>query len=323
MDIALCHDDNYAPYSAVVIASIIDNNMDVPIVFHILHTNLTDERCRIMKDWIEGFSGKHICFYKMRKDTFTDFPIDEHTYLDFGAYIRLYLGECLQHLNKVLYLDCDTIVMGSLLQLWNTDISHYALAAVRDRINDYIRVYNRLDYPMDDGYINSGMMLLNLKKMRDDKFFSQARQMAVQKGNLVLKNHDQDLINAIYHGQILMLPFRYNLLEYYLYTEDWLYMNKKYYSQIVKACKSPVIIHFCMPTKPWHYECINPYKTLYYKYRTMTPWPEVKLIHRKEKLTPKLRLKQLLGHLGLYHIESKATLRKNVNIIEELDNVLF
>lgn len=323
MDIALCHDDNYASYSAVVIASIIDNNIDETIFFHLLHTNLSDEKCRMMKEWIESFADKHVCFYKMGKDLFKDFPIDENTYLDYGAYIRLYLGECLLHLDKVLYLDCDIIVNGSLSQLWNTDITHYAIAGVRDRINDYIRVYNRLDYPLDEGYINSGMMLVNLKKLRKDSFFSQARKMAIQKGNLVLKNHDQDLINAIYHGQILMLPFKYNLLEYYLYTEDWLYMDRKYYPEIIEACKNPVIVHFCMPQKPWHYECINPYRELYYKYRKMTPWPVVVLRHKSQKYSRKQYVKMILDKFGLYKMERKSTLRKDIDVLEDSQNILF
>ena len=138
-----------------------------------------------------------------------------------------------------------------------------------------------------------------------------------------MKNHDQDIINAIYHGQILMLPFRYNLLEYYLYVEEWLYLDRKYYPEIIDACQNPAIIHFCMPQKPWHYECINPFKELYYKYRKMTPWPEVELTHKVQKLSCKQKVKMLLGRLGLYHIESKPTLRRDVNIIEEPNNVLF
>lgn len=287
MDIALCHDNNYAPYSTVVIASILDHNENTEITFHLLHTDLTAERCAIIKSWVESFKGKKVCFYQMKKESFADFPIDEHTYLDYGAYIRLYLGECLKQIDKVLYLDCDVIVNGSLCELWNTDISDYAVAGVRDRINDYIRVYNRLDYPMSEGYINSGMMLINLKKWREDDFFKKAQQLACEKGASVLKNHDQDIINAIYHGQILILPFRYNLLEYYLYVEEWLYLDRKYYPEIIDACKNPAIIHFCMPQKPWHYECINPFKELYYKYRKMTPWPEVELTHKIQKLSRK------------------------------------
>ena len=201
-------------------------------------------------------------------------------------------------------------------------IENYAVAGIRDRINDYIRVYNRLHYPMTDGYINSGVMLINLRKWRDDNFFNKARMMA-KKNPRVLMNHDQDLINMIYHGQIKMLSFKYNLLEYYLYTEDWLYMDRKYYQEIIEACNTPAIIHFCMPQKPWHYECINPYKELYYKYRAMTPWPELKLTHKVQHLSKKQKLKLVLERMGLYKVERKTTLRKDINIIEEPKNILF
>ena len=86
-----------------------------------------------------------------------------------------------------------------------------------------------------------------------------------------LKNHDQDILNILFYDKKFILDFKYNLLEYYLYVEEWLDMDRKYYPKIIKACHEPVIIHFCMPTKPWHYECINPFKELYYKYRAMTP----------------------------------------------------
>ena len=138
-----------------------------------------------------------------------------------------------------------------------------------------------------------------------------------------LKNHDQDIINILFHDNKQMLPFRYNLLEYYLYVEEWLYLDRKYYPEIIDACKNPAIIHFCMPQKPWHYECINPFKDLYYKYRKMTPWSEVGLTHKVQRLSRKQKVKMMLGRLGLYHIESKPTLRHDVNIIEEQNNVLF
>ena len=315
MEIALCHDENYAPYGSVVMSSVMGHNPSVDITFHILHTDLSSEKCLVIKYWVESHPNKSVKFYRMRKENFVDFPIDEHTYLDYGAYIRLFLGECLADIDKVLYLDCDIIVNGSLDSLWDTDINGYAVAGVRDRINDYIRVYNRLQYPLSDGYINSGVMLINLKKWRDDSFFDKAKTTAKMSPK-ILMNHDQDLINMIYHGQIKMLPFKYNLLEYYLYTEDWLYMDRKYYAEIIEACKSPTIIHFCMPQKPWHYECINPYKELYYKYRAMTPWQEVKLTHKVQRLSNKQKLKLLMEKIGLYKVERKTTLRKDINIIE-------
>lgn len=321
MHIAFCLDNKYVSYCATTIASIIDNNKDEEIVFHLFVDCITETNKKALITWIERFRGKNIEFYELKESDFRNFPLGD-AYINLTTYFRLVIQDRLPSLDKILYMDCDTIVNDSLADLWNTDLENYAVAGVRDRVNDSIRLYNRLQYPMTDGYVNAGILLINLKKWRESHIFERAEKLATQMP-AALKNHDQDIINTIYHGQILMLPFKYNLLEYYMYTEDWLYLERKYYPEIIEACKNPVIIHFCMPQKPWHYECVNPYKELYYKYRKMTPWPEVWLTHKFTKRSKKDKVKLFLEKLGLYHVERKSTLRRNIDIIEEPDNVLF
>lgn len=321
MNIAFCLDNNYVKYCSVVISSIIYNNQNESITFHLFSDGITDENKQKLQSWLSSYKNKSVVFHKIDISTFKYFPIKD-AYINISTYFRLAMPSLLPDIKKVLYLDCDVIVNKSLKDLWDVDISGYACAGVIDRINDSIRLYNRLHYPMSDGYVNAGVLLINLERWRQDNIFEKSISIA-RKESDKLKNHDQDLINKIYHGQIKMLPFKYNLLEYYLYTEDWLYMNRKYYPEIIEACKSPAIIHFCMPQKPWHYECINPYKELYYKYRAMTPWQEVKLTHKVQRLSNKQKLKLLMEKIGLYKVERKTTLRKDINIIEEPDNVLF
>ena len=321
MHIVFCLDNNYVPYCATTIASIIANNQAEKVTFHLFVDGITDANRGMMQEWINGIEGKGIRFYDLSEADFKDFPVG-NAYVNLTTYFRLVIQDKLPDIDKVLYLDCDTIVNDSLSELWNTDMEGFAVAGVRDRVNDSIRLYNRLRYPMIDGYVNAGVLLINLKKWRECQVFDKAKELAKAMPE-ALKNHDQDIINVLYHGQILMLPFRYNLLEYYLYVEEWLYLDRKYYPEIIEACKNPTIIHFCMPQKPWHYECINPFKELYYKYRKMTPWPEVVLTHKTRKLSRKEKVKRLLGKLGLYHIERKPTLRKDIEVIEEKGNVLF
>lgn len=320
MHIAFCLDNNYIPHCSTVISSIIENNKDEDITFHIISDYLSIENKTILSDWILS-TNKSIVFHKAIKNDFKQFPVGD-AYINITTYYRLLLPEILKDIDKVLYLDCDVIVNSSLKSLWNTDITEYALGGVRDRINDSIRLYNRLDYSMKHGYVNAGVLLINLNKWREQNVFEKAINIASRNPE-ILKNHDQDIINIIFHDSKRLLDFKYNLLEYYLYTEDWLYLDRKYYPEIIEACKNPVIVHFCMPQKPWHIECINPYKELYYKYRKLTPWPDLKLTNKKEKLSKKQKLKLFLEKLGLYKVERKNTLRKDINVIEEPDNVLF
>lgn len=321
MHIAFCLDNNYVQHCAVVIASIIHNNKNEVISFHLLTDYISTDNEQKLKQWLSAEDTFFIYIHKIEKERFAKFPV-KNAYINISTYFRLALPEILADIDKVIYFDCDVIVNGALHKLWNTDISTVSMAGVLDRHCGSVRLYNRLRYPMEYGYVNAGVLLINLEKWRKDNLFQSALMLACNKAPS-LKNHDQDIINIVYHGQIKMLDFKYNLLEYYLYVEEWLNMDRKYYPEIIRACQEPVIIHFCMPVKPWHYECINPFKNLYYKYKAMTPWPEVRLIHRKEKLSAKMRLKRLLGKLRLYHIEVKPTLRKDINVIEEPDNVLF
>lgn len=321
MEIAFCLDNNYIQYCATAIASILSNNQNEHITFHVLSNNLTNENKLEVRDWLTSYKNKFIFFHNINPQTFKSFPI-ENAYINITTYYRLLLPDILKDIDKVLYLDCDVIINSSLLELWNTDISNYAVAGIRDRINDNIRLYNRLRYNITYGYINAGVLLINLKKWREENVFAKALSIAI-KSPAILKNHDQDIINILFYNSKKILDFKYNLLEYYLYTEDWLYLDRKYYPEIIEACKNPVIVHFCMPQKPWHIECINPYKELYYKYRKMTPWPELKLTHKKEKLSKKQKLKLTLEKLGLYKVERKSTLRRDINIIEDPNNILF
>lgn len=325
MHIALCMDNLYVPYCATVMASVIENNQAEEITFHLLSCDFSDKNKFCIREWIQPKVGITVRFYDVSPQVFNEFPIGE-AYLNIGAYFRLYLAECLKDIDKVLYLDCDLVNVQPLHELWNTDISGYAVAGVRDRINDYVRVYNRLGYPMSEGYINSGVILINLKRWREDAFFQKAWNVACCMPRQ-LKNHDQDIINLLYHGQILMLNFKYNLLEHYLYTEDKLYISKQYYPEIERAIKQPVIIHYCMPFKPWHVECINPYQGIYLKYKQMTPWPDVTLIKKSHSTWKQMfldRLKWLMGFAGLYHYVGKQSpLRKDIDTIEEPENILF
>lgn len=321
MHIVFCLDNSYISHCATVIASIISHNKEENITFHLLSDYLSQENIDILRKWIESFNNKYIEVHKINIDRFNVFPVKD-AYINISTYYRLLIPNIIKDINKVIYLDCDVIINSPLTDLWNTDISDYTLAGVRDRINDSIRLYNRLKYDIQFGYLNAGVLLINLKKWREENVFEKA--LSIAKTNpTILKNHDQDIINMIFYNSKKILNFKYNLLEYYLYTEEWLYLDRKYYPEIIEACKNPVIVHFCMPQKPWHIECINPYKELYYKYRKMTPWPELKLVHKKEKLSRKQKLKFALEKLGLYKVERKSTLRKDINNIEEPNNVLF
>ena len=326
IQIAFCLDDGYAAHCATVMASVMENNKGERVTFHLLSDSLGEENKQTIEAWTARHEGMTARFYHIDSRRFEAFSVGKSTYLNISTYFRLILPELLPDLDKVIYLDCDTLVCGSLRELWNIDISRYALAGVRDRINDYVRVYNRLDYPMTDGYVNAGVLLINLHRWREDNVLERAVDIAhTMVGRL--HNHDQDIINKLYHGEILFLSFRWNVLEWFLYEERFIHISRRYYAEIERAIASPTILHYCTPAKPWNTECVNPFANLYAKYRAMTPWPTFKVTRRSHP-TVKQRfltaLKRMLALTGLYTFDARRTpLRANIYKVEDGYNVLW
>ncbi|WP_202799349.1 glycosyltransferase, partial [Treponema sp. JC4] len=104
--------------------------------------------------------------------------------LTLGAYLRFFIEKKLpSDVHKVLYFDCDIIVVDSLMELYETDISDFSLAAAFDVECDDICRYNRLDYPFKDGYFNSGVMLINLDYWRKHSISEKALKFVMENPN--------------------------------------------------------------------------------------------------------------------------------------------
>lgn len=324
--VAFCLDDRYAPHCAAVMASVIANNKGERITFHLLSDSLSERNRHIIKAWTAEHEGMSVQFHAIDRQRFEPFSVGKSTYLNISTYFRLILPELLSDLERVIYLDCDTLVVDTLRPLWNTNLEGYALAGVRDRINDYVRVYNRLGYSMTDGYVNAGVLLINLQRWREDNVFQKAVTIAqTMQGRL--HNHDQDIINLLYHGSVLFLDFRWNVLEWFLMEERFLWISKQYYPEIERAIKQPAVLHYCTPAKPWNAECANPFKHLYSQYRAMTPWPTYELI-RRSKPTIRQRIlnvaKCLCSMIGLYRYEPRRSrVRADIYKVEDASNILW
>ena len=173
-----------------------------------------------------------------------------------GTYLRLALPGLLPDTDKILYLDADILIRDSLLELWETPLSGMAFAAVKGAVNlsDKWEWNSRRDYwHMLEGqkgsYINAGVTLLNLSKLRRLNLKKTWDELARRK----LYYQDQDILNITCKGAIRFLPPKYNRLaympkeEYHLFVEQGLCTEEEY----VQAMEAPVIIHYA-GDKPWN-----------------------------------------------------------------------
>lgn len=112
-------------------------------------------------------------------------------------FLRLFADEIKEIPDKVLYLDADIVVYDDLKDLYNIDISDYDFAASKDYFGRWF-----IDYR----YLNSGVLLMNLKRMRKDGTLAKCRKMCVEQKMLL---PDQTALNLMCRKK-LYLPRKYN-----------------------------------------------------------------------------------------------------------------
>jgi lipopolysaccharide biosynthesis glycosyltransferase len=190
-------------------------------------------------------------------------------------------------------LDCDLIVRDDIGDLWATDISQYFLAAVPDPYSDN---HVQLGFREDEEYFNSGVLLVNLAKWRENDVLPRLIRYTEQNSQ-ILRYHDQCTLNAVFRNQVLFLPFRWNFPARNAdLPPTALGMTKQGFRHLRQ---NPSIVHYTGPFKPWLYSQEPHYKASYYEYLALTPWRGFKPADRSintamRKFLRMERLKEIL-----------------------------
>ena len=269
----LASDDNYVQHSGVVIASILYNHKKAgkSIVIHYLYNGISKENRDKLEEIVAGYKNAELIFHDMGEE-FSDLKVKRH--ITRAAYYRLIIDKLVpDDVKKALYLDADVLVLGDIEELWNVDITDYAIGAVEDAgLRDIIKeLKNKLGMPCDAKYFNSGVLLINLSYWREQSI-SEKMLKFFQKCPPDLPHHDQDALNSVLWKETLFIDPKWNvhkeaLHHYYLPDRE-----KRLTKEFINAVRHPSIVHFTGAVKPWHYACGIPYAEQYFTYVDMTPW---------------------------------------------------
>lgn len=296
MEIVIAFNEKYLIPAGVMLCSLFENNKADDIHIHALLSNKNHNLDFVQPicDIVKQYGGQLYC-YDMSLLNLPLIPLDlpgQRPNISFESYYRLFISKVLPTtINKVLYLDCDIIIVDNLTQLWNEDLSSFAVGAVPDFENNNVSFTNRLGYDIEYGYFNSGILLINLKYWREHDITEHFLN-CIKTSQDKLYYHDQDVLNIEFHQQKKELPIRYNFQTTFLFKEGLRRICLKFYKQIDEAVKKPCIIHFT-EDKPWYSNTSNPMREYFDKYLSLTIW------NGKPKLDQKESLRGKLSHL--YH----------------------
>lgn len=196
-------------------------------------------------------------------------------------FARLFIGSSLpDYVSKVIYIDCDTLYIGNVSELYNTEIeSRYIFAAVRDM---WPSSYNEaIGLKSDDLYFQSGIMLVDLAKWRRLHCEKKILESAIKAKHYYFM-HDQDLLNICFKGEIQTLSPKYGmiyLLRHYSPQECIWFSGKNeshYYtiSEINEAKADIHVIHYAGDYfgRPWSFPKACKDNMHWLEYYLKTPW---------------------------------------------------
>lgn len=288
--IALTIDYKFVRYCAVTMMSIIRNNNSENIMFHIVTQNLPQKDSDYLSR-LAHRNGATIAFYNVTAENMESYKVKWQGHrLSMVVFYRCVLASILPaSLSKVLYLDCDTIVLGSLEELWHTDLSDAALAGVQDTIRPDSKHFERLQYDRSFGYMNGGVLLLNLDYWRKHGIEGKCKEYFIQHPERILLN-DQDILNGLLHDRKVLLDVKWNVQDDFFRAKS--YRSPSWKPSYSEAILHPAVLHYS-GRKPWAYHAMHPLRHLFFEYQRLVLLEDLpesgemrKRIHRFVHLLP-------------------------------------
>lgn len=271
MNILLCFDNSYSPYAATTIVSFCMNN-EGHHIFYVITDGIDEVNTLRLLRLVSRFNSE-LKILLVNESEFQNFPIGAETastYIKLPTYFRLFLLKLLpKDIDKLIYLDCDIIVNGNIRPLWEMEFpSEVVLMAVEDDVSTARKAPLRLGYDPKFSYFNAGVLFLSVCKIR--RCISHDEILEYIKINRAkIKLHDQDILNALFFNRKQFIPMKYNVLD--TNYEKYHKINPRYKGE-TEAINHPIVIHYSGPIKPWHKECIHPYKNIFFQYAKCVPF---------------------------------------------------
>ncbi|OCG07690.1 hypothetical protein A9G13_05605 [Gilliamella sp. wkB178] len=285
LNIAYGIDKNFFLGCGVSITSILLNNLNCNISFHIFTSYISEDFQNKLKQITDEYRTC-ITIYLVDDNFISNLPTTKNWTI--ATYFRFIIADYFYNkIDKILYLDADIICKGSLQKLFTLSFDNNIIYAVEDKDPIWwkkcaIRLNEK---KLLSGYFNAGFLLIDLKKWENFKVNDKALKLLVDENLSKSFTHlDQDVLNLILHGEVKYLDKKYN---------QQVNINYELKYKANSSCYFPVtdetiLIHYIGPTKPWHkwakdYKCANYF--LDSKYHS--PWKSSPL--QVAKNSPQLR----------------------------------
>ena len=240
---------NYLPQLVALIRSYNFFHPNINTNIYILTSNITKYNLKLYDQYFSKNNNFHII--KIDNNYFKDAPITKRYPKE--MYYRIFASVFLpSKINKILYLDPDIIINGSLITLYNTNIrDNYFVGATN--IGHIMTKINQIKNGASKNakYINTGVMLMNIKKLRKEQNIQEVYDY-INSHQHTLTLPDQDIISALYGEKILLIDnLIYNLSDRIIRQHNIKHFNSNKKIDLKWVDDNTKIIHYFGRNKPW------------------------------------------------------------------------
>lgn len=224
---------------------------------HVLYENLGHEAQAQLKELTQRY-GQQIDFIRV------DIKIANH--LEYAKNwcneitYKMFLSELFPKLNKIIWIDADTLIMGDIKRLWVIDIESYAIAAVEDSVS---KEMPKRGLNWNKPYFNVGVLLLNLAYIRRHNLTEEINRVITTTPSSKLWLPEQDILNLAFKGRVKQIDATFNAQNAFYWKKAFKYNGV---DQNALFASTPLVVHFTSKSKPWHKRCYHPYATKWREY---------------------------------------------------------
>lgn len=276
MNIAYSCNDYYIPQTGISIISLCENNKDIDeIIIYFIGKDVSKENVDILRNLTERYNRKfeYIDFDSIAYDLNIS-AIGRHIET---IYAKVFFTR-IEGVDKIIYLDSDTVVTGSLAALWDEDLSDSYMGAVQT----FSKNKAQLGILESEPFFNDGVAIVNVDYCRKNHLTEKVLKV-IDEYNGNPPTLSEGALNKVCQGHIKYISLRWNCMAGILYfarlNVKELAKELDQYSlyDIKNSCENPVVIHYLTAfyNRPWFTPCTHPYKEVYFRYKRISPWKDV------------------------------------------------
>ena len=245
-------DEAYAQHTAVMLTSLFDHNSTRQFRVFLMTYIMSSETKKRLEEVVKGHGELHILEDDYKVSGINALKTETSTKAwNPIMYLKLLIPQKLPlDVERFLFLDVDMVINHTIDELYETDLKGNIVAACDD-YKFQAAHRQRLGLKEDDLYVNSGVMVIDLKAWRQKENVCPMIEFLKDYKNVL--NNDQDGFALYFKGNIMLLPNKWNVTTFYFEQEPRIL--DKYLYEVDVLRQNPYIVHFCERIKPWFADC--------------------------------------------------------------------